>query len=92
MTRHSEFQAIALEYDGVRAPVVTAKGDQELARRLLEEADRHGVHVARDANLLGLLARVEVGDEIPPSLYTAVAVLLSWVYWLDGLEPGDRRR
>lgn len=91
MSRRADLQAIALEYDGQRAPVVTARGDDEFARRLIQEADRHGVHVARDPTLVALLARVEIGQEIPPELYTAVAVLLSWVYWLEGMEPGDRR-
>jgi flagellar biosynthesis protein len=33
-----------------------------------------------------------VDDEIPPELYTAVAVILSWVYWLKGMRPGDEKR
>jgi flagellar biosynthesis protein len=92
MSRRTELQAIALEYDGHRAPLVTARGDEDFARRLIQEADRHGVHVARDPTLVALLARVEIGQEIPPELYTAVAVLLSWVYWLEGMKPGDARR
>jgi flagellar biosynthesis protein len=24
-------------------------------------------------------------------MYTAVAVILSWVYWLKGMEPGDEK-
>jgi len=85
-------RAVALEYGGRRAPVVTAKGDAQLAERILEAARRNGVHVTRDPQLLALLARLEVGEEIPPELYTAVAVVLSWVYWLEGLRPGDERR
>ena len=41
--------------------------------------------------LLALLARLEVGDEIPQDMYTAVAVILSWVYWLKGMRPGDEK-
>jgi flagellar biosynthesis protein len=85
-------RAVALEYGGRRAPVVTAKGDAELAERILEAARRNGVHVTSDPQLLALLARLEVGEAIPPELYTAVAVVLSWVYWLEGLRPGDERR
>jgi flagellar biosynthesis protein len=32
---------------------------------------------------------LEVDEEIPQELYTAVAVVLSWVYWLKGMRPGD---
>jgi len=41
--------------------------------------------------LLALLCRLNVDEEIPQELYTAVAVVLSWVYWLKGLKPGDER-
>ena len=30
-------------------------------------------------------------QEIPQELYTAVAVVLSWVYWLRGMRPGDEK-
>jgi len=33
-----------------------------------------------------------VDTQIPPELYTAVAVILSWVYWLKGMTPGDEKR
>jgi hypothetical protein len=34
---------------------------------------------------------LEVDEEIPQELYTAVAVVLSWVYWLKGMRPGDEK-
>lgn len=85
-------QAVALSYDGRRAPIVTAKGDGALADRIVEEALKHGVHISEDPLLLSLLARLELGEEIPPQLYSAVAVVLSWVYWLKGMSPQDRPR
>ena len=59
---------------------------------ILAEAEKQGVFVSQDPQLLALLARLEVGDEIPQDMYTAVAVILSWVYWLKGMEPGDEKR
>jgi len=41
--------------------------------------------------LLALLSRLNVDDEIPPELYAAVSVILSWVYWLKGMRPGDEK-
>jgi flagellar biosynthesis protein len=32
-----------------------------------------------------------VDDEIPPELYTVVSVILSWVYWLKDMRPGDEK-
>jgi len=85
-------EAIALEYGKNSAPVVTAKGDAELAQKILDEAQRHGVYVAEDPQLLALLSRIDIDKEIPPELFTAVAVILSWVYWLKGMQPGDEKR
>jgi flagellar biosynthesis protein len=84
-------QAVALEYGRNKAPVVTAKGDDELARRIVEEAKRQGVYVAEDPRLLAMLSRLDVGQEIPEDMFTAVAVILAWVYWLKGMQPGDER-
>ncbi len=90
MTRRR--QAIALEYGMHITPVVTAKAEAELAERLIEEARRQGVYVTEDPQLVALLSRLNVDQEIPPELYTAVAVILSWVYWLKGMRPGDEKR
>jgi len=57
----------------------------------LAEAQKQGVYVAQDPQLLALLSRLDVGEEIPQDMYTAVAVILSWVYWLKGMRPGDEK-
>ena len=85
-------EAVALEYGRRLTPIVSARGEQELAERIVEEARRHGVHVTQDPALLARLAAVELDQEIPPELYAAVAVILSWVYWLRGMEPGDEKK
>jgi flagellar biosynthesis protein len=84
-------QAVALEYGRHKTPTVTAKGDDELARRIVAEAKRQGVYVAEDPRLLAMLSRLDVGQEIPEDMFTAVAVILAWVYWLKGMQPGDER-
>ena len=85
-------QAIALEYGQNLVPVVTAKAHDDLAEQVIETARRHGVYVAEDPQLLALLSRLHVDDQIPPELFTAVAVILSWVYWLKGMRPGDEKQ
>jgi flagellar biosynthesis protein len=84
-------QAVALAYGKHLVPVVTAKGDDDLAMRMLEEARQQGVFISEDPQLLALLSRLDVDQEIPQELYTAVAVVLSWVYWLKGMRPGDEK-
>ena len=90
MTKYTR-QAIALAYGKHPVPIITAKGDDDLAQRMIEEAEKHGVFVSEDPQLLALLSRLNVDDEIPQELYTVVAVVLSWVYWLKGMKPGDER-
>lgn len=85
------FEAIALEYGQRKTPRVVAKGQAELAQRIIEEAKRQGIYVAEDPQLLALLSKLEVGEEITQDMYTAVAVILSWVYWLKGMQPGDEK-
>ncbi len=85
-------EAIALEYGRRSTPIVSAKGQDELAQKIVEEAQKHGVYVTEDPQLLALLSRLDLDAEIPPDLYTAVAVILSWVYWLKGMRPGDEKR
>ena len=82
-------QAIALEYGNYAAPVVTAKAEDELALEMIAEARLNGVYITEDPALLALLSRLDVDQEVPPELYTAEAVILSWVYWLKGMRPGD---
>jgi len=84
-------KAIALEYGKNRAPVVTAKGEEEAALEMIAQAREYGVYVTEDPKLLALLSRLKVDQEIPSELFTAVSVILSWVYWLKGMRPGDEQ-
>ena len=84
-------KAIALAYGKHPVPVVTAKGADDLARQMIEEAKKQGVFISEDPQLLALLSRLNVDEEIPRELYTAVAVILSWVYWLKDMRPGDEK-
>ncbi len=71
--------------------MVTAKAEGELALDMMAQARRHGVYITQDPELLALLSRINVDDEIPPELYTVVSVILSWVYWLKDMRPGDEK-
>ena len=53
-------QAVALEYGKNKTPVVSAKGEGELARRIIAEAKRQGVYVSEDPRLLAMLSRLDV--------------------------------
>ena len=71
--------AVALLYEGVGAPRVTAKGKGELAERIVEIAEAHGVAVEENAALAEALSAIELDQEIPIELYQAVAQVISYV-------------
>ncbi len=76
--------AIALEYDGDQAPVVTAKGHQDTAEEILSIAKQENIPVYEDKELSALLDQLDLGDHIPQSLYVVVAEVLSFAYRLSG--------
>jgi flagellar biosynthesis protein FlhB len=84
--------AVALSYtDGaMRAPRVVAKGADAVAARIRALAAEHGVPQLEAPALARALHRhTDIGDEIPASLYSAVAEVLAWVYRLRAHRTGD---
>ena len=79
--------AVALHYDGKEAPRVTAKGTGELAEQIIALAKEHGIPLHEDAALITLLSKLDLGDEIPQPLYTAVAEVIAFAYILNGKMP-----
>lgn len=75
-------KAAALKYERGKdsAPRLVAKGKGELAERIVELAKESGVEVLQDRELVEFLITLDVGQEIPPELYRAVAEILAYVY------------
>jgi flagellar biosynthetic protein FlhB len=77
--------AVALQYDreAMGAPQVVAKGSALIALRIRELAQQHNVPIIENPPLARTLYRlVEVDQEVPPELYTAVAEVLAFVFRL----------
>lgn len=75
--------AVAIKYDAEvsKAPVVLAKGEDYLAQKIRESAKEHNIEIVENKPLARMLyANVDVGAEIPPELYQAVAEILAMVY------------
>lgn len=75
--------AVALKYDMayMSAPVVVAKGEELIAQQIIDVARENGVPIVQNKALAwALYESTEIGDEIPPELYRAVAEVLSYVY------------
>lgn len=80
-------QAIALTYDpGDTAPRILATGKGALAEKILETAKEADVPVYQDEKLAKTLAKLEIGDTIPPELYEVVAEILVFVDDMDKLK------
>lgn len=77
-------RAAALRYDGRAAPSLVASGRGHVAEAILEAARLAGVPVMEDADLVHALDALELGSEVPPELYRAVAEALVWAYRLTG--------
>ena len=74
---------IALSFDGVNAPVVSAKGTGITGENILQLAQEHGIPLHEDSSLAEVLALIPLGEEIPPSIYEVVAEVLAFIYFLD---------
>jgi flagellar biosynthesis protein FlhB len=75
--------AIRYEMETMTAPLVVAKGKNYLALRIRQKAVEHQVPVIENAPLAQALYKsVEVGQEIPPHLYRAVAEILAYIFRL----------
>ena len=80
-------QAIALKYDGQNAPKVTAKGDSKTAEEIIALAREYGVPLYENPELVALLSNLELGDEIPQSLYITIAQIIAFAYHIRGKVP-----
>ena len=83
--------AVALHYDEVTAPRVVAKGSDEIAQRIFEIARRHQVPLQENKELVKLLSKVDLGDQIPEMLYLAVAEVIAFAYYLRGKVPKQNK-
>ena len=78
--------AVAIKYDEekFKAPVVVAKGMDNIAQQIKKIARENGVHVVQNPPLArSLYAQVEIDKPIPNELFAAVAEVLAYVYKMN---------
>lgn len=83
-------RAIGLKYaqgSDKSAPQVVAKGHGDLAQEIITAATEAGVLVHEDPYLADILATLDLGQEIPESLYYVIAELIAYSYVLQGKTP-----
>lgn len=75
--------AVALKYDAEvsKAPVVLAKGEELLAKKIKDVAKENNISIVENKPLARMLySNVDIGEEIPAELYQSVAEVLAAVY------------
>ncbi len=74
--------AVALEYDSQKhnAPIVTAKGQGEIAQKIIRLALDNNIEIRQDADLVQILRAVDINEEIPIEAFAAVAEIISYIY------------
>ncbi|MBU2977813.1 EscU/YscU/HrcU family type III secretion system export apparatus switch protein [Alteromonas sp. C1M14] len=83
-------RAIGLRYGGgdkKAAPKVVSKGYGELADAIIHAAQEAGILIHEDPHLSEILATLDLGQEIPESLYYVIAELIAYSYMLQGKIP-----
>ncbi len=90
-------KAVAIVYDEKEsaAPRIVASGKGTVAEKIIATAREAGVHIKEDPNLVEILAKIPLGNEIPVELYQTIAEVLAFVYQVNNKfkqKLGDQKR
>ncbi len=86
--------AIALSYDTEQKenPFVSALGYESRAQAIIDMARELGIYVHKDPALLNQMKNLKEGEEVPKELFTIIATILSFSYYLQGKTPETYKR
>lgn len=85
--REEKKTAVALEYSpGEQAPKVIASGQGVLAEKIIDVAKEANVPVHKDEKLARSLSVLDIGEYIPPELYSIVAEVLVFVDSMEHIQ------
>ena len=87
MKDNTQNKAIALVYDEERPPQLVAKGEEDVAREIIRIARENGVPLYENADLVAALSHLELGDEIPETLYRIIAEVIAFAFYIKGKAP-----
>lgn len=75
-------KAVALQYNAETssAPKVTAKGEGLTAQKIIEIAQLHDIPIKKDEDLVEMLSKIELDQEVPAEMYKAVVEVFSFIY------------
>ncbi|QDU64834.1 Flagellar biosynthetic protein FlhB [Planctomycetes bacterium Pan216] len=82
-TRRKMAAALRYDQDHDAVPRMVARGQGELADRIIDAAREHGVDVYEDPDLVEILCQLDVNQMVPPKLFLAVAEVMAYVYRMN---------
>ncbi len=82
-------KAAALKYkiNEDNAPTMVAKGSGELASNIIKIAKENNIPIKKDEDLVELLTKLDVNQQIPNNMYKAVAQVFAFIYELSKNNP-----
>jgi len=90
--KHVQSKAVALQYDREKdnAPTVIAQGSGETAKNIIKIAEKNGIPIKKDEDLVNMLSQIELNQEIPVELYQTVSEVFSFIYAMSNeTEDGN---
>ncbi|HLR15165.1 MAG TPA: EscU/YscU/HrcU family type III secretion system export apparatus switch protein [Bacillota bacterium] len=77
--------AAALSYSETHPslPQISALGKGLVAENIIKKAQEHQIPIVEDPSLVELLAKLDVDDFIPPTLFDSVAEVFAFIYEVD---------
>ena len=75
-------KAVALGYNKEKdgAPKVLASGQGVIAENIIAAAKENNIPIKEDKDLIEILSKIDINQEIPPNLYRAIAEIFSFLY------------
>lgn len=80
-------KAVALKYDIDQddAPKIIAAGQGTIADNIIKKARENNIPIKENEDIVEILVKLNIGEEIPPELYRAIAEILNFIYRLEEL-------
>lgn len=78
-------QAAVIKYDeeNGKSPIVVAQGKGRVAQQIIELAKENHIHMQEDSSLVANLLDMDLGENIPPQLYSVMAEILLLIEEMD---------
>ncbi|SHI38210.1 EscU/YscU/HrcU family type III secretion system export apparatus switch protein [Lutispora thermophila] len=84
--KNSGMMAAAIHYDGGDdAPKVTASGKGRVAAKIIEMAKAKSIPIEEDTSLVAELIDMDLGDNVPPQLYSVIAEILLLIERMESM-------